>query len=157
MTIRRAVVADAEVLLDLHHACWVEAYAGLVDPDRIAAVFADREAMLERRRDRLADPSRPTWVAEVDGVPVGFATAGPPRQDDPPVDLELAAIYARAGVWGTGVGRDLLAAAIGERAAYLWVLAGNERAIGFYERHSFAPDGASEEHPEGLHVRMVRG
>ena len=53
-------------------------------------------------------------------------------------------------------GQSLLAAAVGERAAYLWVLDGNERAIGFYRRHRFELDGATEVHPEGLHRRMVR-
>ena len=45
---------------------------------------------------------------------------------------------------------------VGDRAAYLWVLANNERAIGFYERQGFRLDGTEDEHDEGRHVRMVR-
>ena len=57
---------------------------------------------------------------------------------------------------GTGVGYALFETAIGDRAAYLWVLANNERAIRFYERQGFRLDGTEDEHDEGLHVRMVR-
>ena len=64
--------------------------------------------------------------------------------------------YVRAAYWGTGVGYALFEIAIGDRAAYLWVLAGNERAIGFYERQGFRLDGTEDEHDEGRHVRMVR-
>ncbi|WP_211357161.1 GNAT family N-acetyltransferase [Nocardioides rubriscoriae] len=154
---RLATPAEAERLVDLHEACWREAYADLLSPATIDRVFADRPAAVARRRTHLADGAAPTWVVERDGERVGFATAGPPRHDEPPTDLELRAIYARASVWGTGVGHDLLTAAVGARAAYLWVLAGNERAIGFYRRHGFGLDGAEEEHPEGRHLRMVRG
>ena len=58
--------------------------------------------------------------------------------------------------WGTGVGYVLFEEAVGDRAAYLWVLAGNDRAIRFYERQGFRLDGTEDEHDEGLHVRMVR-
>jgi GNAT superfamily N-acetyltransferase len=154
---RLATPAEAEPLVALHEACWREAYADLLSTATIDRVFADRPAAVARRREHLADPTAPTWVVERDGELVGFATAGPARLDDPPVDLELRAIYVRASAWGTGLGHALLAAALGERAAYLWVLAGNERALGFYRRHGFVPDGVEEEHPEGLHVRLVRG
>ena len=71
-------------------------------------------------------------------------------------DLELYALYVRAAYWGTGVGYALFEIAVGDRAAYLWVLAGNDRAIGFYQRQGFRLDGTADELDEGLHVRMVR-
>ncbi len=70
--------------------------------------------------------------------------------------LELYALYVREAHWGTGVGYALFEVAVGDRAAYLWVLANNERAIHFYERQGFRLDGTEDEHDEGLHVRMVR-
>ena len=157
MTVPRLARPDeAERFVDLHEACWREAYVGLIDPATIDRVFGDRAAAVARRRAHLADPAAPTWVVEQGGLLVGFATAGPPRDDDPPAGLELRGIYARAAVWGTGVGHALLAASVGDAAAYLWVLEGNDRAIGFYRRQGFALDGATQEHPEGRHLRMVR-
>lgn len=154
--IRLAGREDADALVDLHHACWREAYAGLLPESVIEGTFAGRATMVAQRRERLVDPDRPTYVAERDGELTGFACAGPARHDDAPVGLELYAIYARAASWGHGVGHDLLGASVGERAAYLWVLDGNARAIGFYERHGFALDGGEDEEAEALHLRMVR-
>jgi len=60
---------------------------------------------------------------------------------------------------GLGLGALLLDAAIGSRAASLWVAAANSRAIGFYRRFGFAPDGAADVLPEWEdlpEIRMVR-
>jgi len=59
-------------------------------------------------------------------------------------------------VYGAGVGFALFEQVVGDRAAYLWVLAGNERAIGFYERQGFRLDGTEDELDDGRHLRMVR-
>lgn len=67
------------------------------------------------------------------------------------------ALYVRAEVYGKGVGYRLMRAAIGETAAYLWVLDGNTRAIAFYERQGFHFDGKNKIEPVGLERRMVRG
>jgi RimJ/RimL family protein N-acetyltransferase len=54
-------------------------------------------------------------------------------------------------VWGTGVGRELMAVAVdrlreaGFRSATLWVLRDNERARRFYERAGWSPDGAEKD------------
>jgi len=50
----------------------------------------------------------------------------------------------------------LLADAIGAAPAYLWVLDGNDRAIGFYQRQGFRFDGSSKIEPVGVERRMVR-
>ncbi|WP_426989653.1 hypothetical protein [Pseudarthrobacter sp. Y6] len=53
----------------------------------------------------------------------------------------------------------LLEASLGTGPASLWVAAGNAKAIGFYERLGFAPDGAEDRVAdwEDLHeIRMIR-
>ena len=57
-----------------------------------------------------------------------MATSGPPRDDDAPAPLELYAINVLRRAHGTGLADDLMARAIGDRPAYLWVLDGNDRA-----------------------------
>ena len=59
---------------------------------------------------------------------------------------------------GTGLAARLLQEALGERAAYLWVLEGNERAVAFYRRHGFAFDGGRQpyESTGATELRMVR-
>ncbi len=108
----------------------------------------------------LADGRRTTLLAEGRDELAGFAGSGPPRDDDVDLDLELDlelyAIYVRAAWWGSGLGHALFEAAVGDRPAYLWVVEGNVRAMGFYERQGFHLDGRTKAEPEGLHLRMVR-
>ena len=155
VSLRRAELSDAEALAHLHLDVWDDAYTGLMP-----------QGILDERRDRVAErierwrgifgEDRPTWLAEdADGL-VGFSGAGPGRDNDVDLELELYALYVRAAYYGTGLGYALFQRAVGDRACYLWVLAGNERAIGFYERQGFRLDGTEDEHDEGLHVRMVR-
>ena len=155
VAIRRAVPDDAEALAHLHLDVWDDAYTGLMPQ----GILDGRRAKVTERVERWVDilgQERPTWLAEdADGL-IGFSGAGPARDNDVDIDLELYALYVRAAYYGTGVGFALFEQAVGDRAAYLWVLAGNHRAIGFYERQGFRLDGTEDEHDEGLHVRMVR-
>ena len=155
VVIRRGVPQDAEQMGRLHVDVWEDAYTGLV-PQQI---LDERRDTVAERVDRWRDifgQERPTWVAEDGGLLVGFSGSGPARDNDVDIDLELYALYVRAACYGTGVGFALFEQAVGDRACYLWVLANNERAIGFYERQGFRLDGTEDEHDEGLHVRMVR-
>jgi len=155
VSIRQAVVADAEPLAHLHVDVWDDAYTGLMPQ----GILDDRREKVAERVGRwrdILDGTQPTWVAEGSDGLIGFASAGPARDNDMDELLELWALYVRASSWGTGVGHALFEITVGDRAAYLWVLAGNERAIRFYERQGFRLDGTEDEHDEGLHVRMVR-
>jgi GNAT superfamily N-acetyltransferase len=157
VTIRRATPDDAPALAHLHLDVWDDAYAGLMDQAILDERRANVEGRIQRWREILAEHDRTLLAVGPEGL-VGFAGAGPGRDNDvsPELDLELHALYVRAAWWGTGIGYALLEDAIGDRAAYLWVLAGNERAIRFYERQGFRRDGTEDEHDEGRHVRMVR-
>jgi RimJ/RimL family protein N-acetyltransferase len=153
--LRTATAEDAEALANLHVDVWDDAYTGLM-PQGVLDDRRERSAdRVARWREVLAD-QRPIWVAEDRDGLVGFASSGPARDNDIDDLPELYSLYVRATHWGIGVGYALLRQAIGDRAAYLWVLAANERAIAFYERQGFRLDGTEDEHDEGLHVRMVR-
>ncbi|HZV25442.1 MAG TPA: GNAT family N-acetyltransferase [Acidothermaceae bacterium] len=143
MDIRRALADDALGVATVHVRSWQAAYRGLM-PD----VYLDqldverRRAGWERSIAETDWPRTGTLVAtEANGTVVGFAHVGPARDDDldPLVVGELAAIYLLPQVWGSGVGRRLMLAAVnvlrdaGFAEAILWVLEGNERAQRFYE------------------------
>lgn len=155
---RRATVDDARSLTALHLDVWDEAYAGLLPQHILDARRADTEVRVERWRSNLAE--RTTWVIddpERPGRLLGFSTGGARRDDDPTLpERELWACYVRAEAYGRGLGYALLLAAIGTGPAYLWVLEGNARAIGFYERQGFVADGATTEAFESNELRMVR-
>ncbi|QIG45603.1 GNAT family N-acetyltransferase [Nocardioides anomalus] len=157
VTIRRAVPEDAEALGHLHLDVWDDAYTGLMPQSVLDRRRADASGRIERWREILTSSDEPTYLAEAaeEGL-VGFAGSGPTRDNDVDIELELWALYVRAAYYGTGVGYALFETVVGDRACCLWVLAGNERAIAFYERQGFQLDGTEDEHDEGLHVRMVR-
>jgi GNAT superfamily N-acetyltransferase len=162
--IRRATAADAEAGAWCHLLCWREAYAGLVDPERLLERTSDLERRTERWISYIAR-DLVVWIAEnpdpdasTEERVIGFSIPGPARDEDVPTPLELYAIYARQNWWGTGLGSRLLDVAIGKEAASLWVFERNERSLTFYAKHGFAADGGSSEDPFfGLtEIRMVR-
>lgn len=63
---------------------------------------------------------------------------------------EIWAIYLHPDSWRRGLGSVLHEAGVdalreqGFREATLWVLAGNRRAVGFYESHGWVADGATK-------------
>lgn len=162
--IRRAEVADAEAGAWCHMTCWQEAYAGLVDPERLAEKASDIDLRIERWASALADgvlrwiAVNPDPGAAVQDRVIGFSSPGPARDEDAPTPLELYAIYVRAKYWCSGLGYRLLDVAIGKQAATLWVLDGNERATAFYRRQGFVEDGSRVDEPYfGVpEIRMVR-
>lgn len=155
--VRPARPGDAELLGRCHLACWREAYTDLVDGPGLRAALARVDERVERWRQILAGPHG-TVVAEAAGDVVGFVSAGPQRDDDLDLPLELYALYVRRARWGTGLGHRLLVAGVGEAPSSLWVFRDNARARGFYARHGYLPDGAEklEERLGGVEVRMVR-
>jgi len=156
-TIFRPTVDDLEEMSRVHVRVWQEAYVGLMPADFLAGL--DPRAGIERWRERFANPGEVGWwLARDDEGIVGGATSGPARDDDAPVELELYAINLLRRVHGTGLADALMAHAIGDRPAYLWVVEGNARAEAFYRRHGFADDGVRKPEPRTgvLEVRMVR-
>ena len=92
------------------------------------------------------------------GEVLGFASAGPSRDEDAPCAWELYAVNVVSAAYGTGLGRALLSAATGDRPNHLWVLVDNPRARTFYAKEGYLADGAQKVH-EGsgcLEMRMVR-
>ena len=60
----------------------------------------------------------------------------------PSTTFTLDHLYLVPGAQGGGLGQALLDAALpGRCAAYLWVITDNARALGFYARNGFVPDG----------------
>ncbi|GAA5017122.1 GNAT family N-acetyltransferase [Actinopolymorpha pittospori] len=150
--------ADATSLGHVHIRIWREAYVGLM-PQQFLDKLDPRQStirwltMLEQPDERV---TRLIGLAEQEIV--GFIAVGPARDDDAPTSTELQVINVLAAHHGTGLANQLLTAALGDAAAYLWVVEGNERALAFYRRHRFAVDGAAKKHPgTGVNeLRMVR-
>ena len=160
LTIRRATVDDAEAIGVVHSASWREAYSHIFGEAVFAARSPELRAIKWRGIMESAPPEVATLVAEIDGTVIGFAHGGQARGVDRPRDHELYSIYVLAAAYGSGAGQGLLDATLGEQPAFVWVAADNPRAIAFYSRNGFVPDGTEKVDEfvgETIHViRMVR-
>jgi RimJ/RimL family protein N-acetyltransferase len=164
--IRPARLDDAEALATVHVRSWQAAYVGLIPQDYLVNLSVARRAEVWNRILAASEwPSSGTLVAELDGKVVAFVSIFPARDDDSDSSKvgEVGSIYAVREVWGRGIGRALMKAAIsrladaGYSSATLWVLDTNTRARRFYEAASWRPDGATKRDDRGeFALREVR-
>ncbi|MBI3147702.1 MAG: GNAT family N-acetyltransferase [Betaproteobacteria bacterium] len=148
-TIGPAQTADARDIAQVHVASWQKAYRELLPADYLASLSVESRAT-GWRRDIESGASSVVVARLADGDIIGFANFGPSRDADaPPRRGELWAIYLQPDHWSCGVGRALCTRVLHELAAQgyvsvsLWVMAGNMRAIRFYERAGFACEPGS--------------
>jgi GNAT superfamily N-acetyltransferase len=136
-TIRRATDADATAIAEIH------LQSRRVAMPWLAVAHTDEEthawvAHVMLKHDEV-------WVAEADGVVVGYAALAPGW---------LEHLYIRPGRQGEGIGRRLLELAKERQPAelQLWAFAKNTKARRFYEAAGFAlieeTDGAGNEERE---------
>lgn len=147
--IRRAGPADAPALAAIGAATFAETFDYLYDAEDLEAFLASAYDLKATRRD-LADPSCAAWLAEEDGVAVGYATAGPCDLPHPEVTDrcgELKRIYVTRGGQGGGLGSRLMETALawledqGRRRIWIGVWSGNLGARRLYERRGFEKVG----------------
>ena len=139
--------ADGERLARMHYASWREAYASFLPPEFWSE--ATERRWTSHWIARLESPAAgsTTWIALRGEEILGFATVGPVRPNPtagaPVRDCELWSIYVRASEYGSGLADRLLEMVLPRQApAELWAFEANERALRFYARHGFKPDGA---------------
>lgn len=163
VTIRQAVLDDAQDIANVHVASWQRAYSGVVPARYLASL--DPTARAEQWHKWLSRDDQQTFVAIGNSRLLGFTSIGPSRDEDAePITREMYTLYLDPEAWGSGVARELMHTVSDTlepgTILTLWVLADNERAIRFYHRHGFHPDGVErmEEFDDTplLEVRLVR-
>ncbi|HKU02411.1 MAG TPA: GNAT family N-acetyltransferase [Arthrobacter sp.] len=158
--LRQATSEDAEAVVLMQTQAHEECYPHLLSPEFFRRRRAAIPERVERRRAFL-DTNEPRILAfDAANQMVGYADAGPGREDDAPEALELYSIYTLRRTYGTGLGAALVSAAVGPAPTYLWVLEDNPRALAFYLKQGFRPDGKRNNLPpewESLpEFRLVR-
>lgn len=147
--IRKAVLADAGRIAQIHAETWLAAYH-----DFIPADFLDNKAKLEPRRkmwnDFLSQEQNSHYVAVKDETIVGFFSIDQPRDADLPQNIcELVGIYFDSAYWHMGFGTLAIQFIIeqanrrGCKGVSLWVFQQNHSAISFYEKFGFCFDGTT--------------
>lgn len=167
--VRDAEPRDASRIADVRARSWGADYSHVFPHETL-------EAMLDRPRLERAT----TWwrgaiersvrnvhtlVVDGEGGVVGFASIGHvlAEQSEPEDVGELYAIYVLPDVRGHGIGRALMAEALGRLrsggfgTAILWVLEDNPRTRRFYDLTGWSHDGGvKEDEWLGTRVREVR-
>jgi ribosomal protein S18 acetylase RimI-like enzyme len=150
MPIRKAELSDARGIAEVHVASWQAAYRGFFPDDFLDNLSADNRETYWQEAIELGRSG--LLVFEKDGAIIGFASFGESRDEDAVEGYtsELFAIYFDPEQWGKGYGAELSAEVVKalnvRRFAELtlWVLKDNQRAIRFYEKLGFAPDGVEK-------------
>ena len=145
ISIRRATLADADLLAELGARTFSETFAHLNTPEDMDAYLS--EAFTAARLcDELADDASTFWLAEVGGEAAGYAKlhageAPPCVAGERPV--ELVRLYVLRKWLGAGVGQALMRECVeearrrGHRAMWLGVWERNDRAQAFYRKWGF--------------------
>lgn len=133
----------------VHWKSWQETYPGLVDAGYLSRMTLEKCREIAHRR------SENTLVAELDGKITGFICYG--RNDSGA--NEIISIYLLKEAQGLGLGRRLMDEAFRRLApdlpVVLWVLKGNDQAIGFYKHYGFRLDGTTKDISIGTELRMT--
>ena len=138
----------------VHYTSWQQAYRGIVDQGYL-------DSMSLQKCEEIAYKWLDNILVAKDGEDVvGFAGYGKYRNDELTGTGEVYAIYVLQQYWGKGVGRMLMQAALDMIKEYpsvaVWVLKDNARAISFYEKFGFRPDGREETLTLGTPVTEMR-
>ena len=149
MIIRRALPADIGQIAEIHVRASREAYGDIYPAQHfqsftVAARVKAFSGLLDEARTEIV-------VAETTEIE-GFTVHAPTRDaDTDPFEVyEIQSIYVNPLNWSQGVGTSLMMAAeeFAEREGFkrvtLWVLEGNRRAMRFYHRLDYQPDGLTK-------------
>lgn len=151
LRLRRATPADAAALALVGAATFLEAFAGMLEPEDILAHCANEHSEA-RYAKWLASPASRLWLAETVAHPIAIGYLVGDRSQLPLPDLtdddyEVKRVYVLSRFQGTGLGRALMARAlddareIGARRLLLGVYSENTEAIAFYRHLGFGVVG----------------
>jgi ribosomal protein S18 acetylase RimI-like enzyme len=143
MPVMPATPADAEAIARISVRGWQAAYRGLMAADFLAGLSLEQRSATWRHTIELGR-DRVLVTRDDEGAVLGFSCCAPARDEDtPPGSAELIALYLDPAAWRQGHGRRLWQAARDDMVAQqfqamtVWVLAGNARAIAFYQAVGF--------------------
>ena len=158
ITIRQAGPDDAAAISAVQTSARQQAYAGIVSPQALRAMAKGVTPQLWAAR--LREPIGWGLVAVEDGTVIGFVYVAPSGEGLHSVG-DLIALHVDPAHQGSGVGGRLLEAGLEVLAGHgfstyaLWVLEGNERAIRFYRKRGWSPDGHRFRDVSGVFLRFV--
>ena len=138
----------------VHWKSWHEAYPGIMSRE-----YLDKHTL--ERCEKLAFRWGGNILVAKDGNRVvGFVGYGD-RGEEAPKTGEIFALYVLSEYYGKGVAQQLMKTGLEQLNGYsqicLWVLKENNRAIRFYQKCGFLPDGEElvSQNAGSTEIRMV--
>ena len=148
--LRKANLSDLPELLVLARTSFVQAFTAGNKLENVQA-YLDEAFTETKLTQEMQEPASTFIVASLDGELVGYTklnlSAAQADVKDP-ASVEVARLYTLEKVWGTGLGQQLLDAAIdfGRQEGKTWLWLGvwehNARAIRFYEKNGLCIFGS---------------
>jgi ribosomal protein S18 acetylase RimI-like enzyme len=149
-TIRLASPDDVDALARVSRLAYAATYPGIVPP-KVLAEWIEHAGQTWQTAFDNREPESPwrPWVAERDGVIIGYATTSPGKDWWlPPIEGsgELTNLYLDPDAIGSGVGSQLYDHAVADLRArgfnpfVVWAFRDNRRARRFYEGKGLAID-----------------
>ena len=155
-----ATLDDAAEIAKVHMRSWEVAYRGLIADDYIQDRNAKRP---EQFRSMLSGENTTHYVILKEECIVGLLSMGLSRDDDADATrYEVYGIYLHPDYFRQGIGSIAMAYAfdtarqLGMKTISLWVLQGNEQAIGFYQKQGFSFDGSTKQVVYGIEKTVLR-
>lgn len=137
-SVRPASPRDAKTIAEIHVAAWQAAYADLMPDDFLKKMTFEKRLAYWREAIEFSEPQ--LLVATEGDKTVGFVGFDRSRDKGTRSTIgEIWALYVAPAHWGQGAGLALWDGAReglkeeGCTQVTLWVLLGNERALGFFE------------------------
>jgi ribosomal protein S18 acetylase RimI-like enzyme len=149
LNIRYAAAADNALLAELGARTFQDTFGMDNTPENMKAYLAASFSP-EKQASELADPLSVFLIAEIDGLPAGYARLKEGNHGIDKIGLrpvEIVRIYACKEWIGNGVGSNLMQACLKEAerrgcdTIWLSVWERNHRAIAFYRKWGFAEGG----------------
>lgn len=150
LSLRVAEFADLVPLLVLAQTSFVQAFTEGNKPENVQAYLSQAFTSLQLEKE-WKNPASTFLLASLEGKLVGYTKvnlAAAQTDVEDPDSLEVARLYTLEEVWGRGVGKFLLDAALdfakekGKTFVWLGVWEYNARAIRFYEKNGFKAFGS---------------
>ncbi|WP_040162364.1 GNAT family N-acetyltransferase [Nigerium massiliense] len=154
---------EVPAYVQAHLAMTVVTYAHLVGPEFAANRWSEVEPRIAEVHHEIDDADRAEAAGEtyrrhlvahndLGGIVGVMAVGGGVEQWEfdeisdrwtpPAIDYALGHLYTVPGIHGTGLPQQMLDAGLPDRRpAFLWCIADNARAVAFYRRNGFVPDG----------------
>jgi len=149
LTVRRGQASDAALLSGLGARTFAETFAADNSPENMAA-YLNAAFNPEQQAAELADTQSSIFIAEINGVAVGYAmlrSGSAPAAVTGDNPIELVRLYVSRASLGSGVGAALMQACIddakqgGYHTLWLGVWERNPRAQAFYRKWNFVEVG----------------